>query len=95
LRRGQFPVTFVSRHPLVKQSLRRQRDHQIIRTPDERHSDAIRVFLRHAGGSIQTLAVETGQQRTRFPVHQIVQAEMPDVHERVILIVFRLFPAHP
>src|SRR6185503_18511027 len=43
--RSELSITPVARDALVQYALRRQRNNQVVRTPDERHADAIWIRL--------------------------------------------------
>src|SRR5215831_5754928 len=92
---SEIAELLVARHLLVAQALGHKRNKEVVRAPDERCTDSIRVLLTGSNGSLKSLAVITRKLPLELTIDQIVQPEVARIHKRVILIMAGLFLAHP
>ena len=95
-------ISCVACHQFVQMHLRDERDDQIVRTPEEGNSYSIRVRLCTRDDAFDAAAVISRKLGFRLLIDKRIQRKMPDVRERIHLIVPRhqfthsmVFELHP
>src|SRR4051812_8169829 len=81
LLRCKLPELPITRHDFIEPTLGREGGQQIIRTPDKRHADVIRILFAHRDTLPDPIRVITAQLLLEMFIHEIVKAKMPEIHE--------------
>jgi hypothetical protein len=93
--RRELSITPVARHAFIQHALRRQRNNQVVRTPDERHADAIWICLTSLQTLLNLFAIKRSELFLRARDDEIVKSKVTDVHERIVLVMTSLVFSHP
>lgn len=92
---GHCVVIFpVAGHQLVQVDLRDEGNDKVIRAPEERDTDTVRIRFCAFHDLFDTAAIISSELELCSRIDQRIQREMPNVGERILFVMLMLIGAH-